>query len=171
MAPKLSIPPSMLRRAVRRLDEIANDPASPTHSATTAARSLLARAPKDEAEDDGRPKTRPPLLLLPTNNRDYALDEAIRRRILAGEYISVTLLYGDYEPDFEQKNEALIAAARATLDAAYPEDEAEDEPTGSGAAQLADAERRRKARDKKRRQRADSATASRLLPSPTVEAH
>jgi hypothetical protein len=169
MAPKLSIPPSMLRRAVRRLDQIANDPASPTHSATTAARSLLARAPKDEAEDDDRPKTRPPLMLLPTNDRDPEINAAARARVLAGEFFTVVPLYSTAWPDHEALNDELIAAARATLDAAYPEDE--EEPTGSNVAQLADAERRRKARDKKRRQRADRATASRLLPSPTVEAH
>jgi hypothetical protein len=170
MAPKLNIPPSMLRRAVRRLDQIANDPASPTHSATTAARSLLARAPKDEAEDDDKPKTRPALLLLPSNDRDRAIDDATRARILAGEFVTVVPLHNDREPDHVRKNDELVAAITATLDAAYPDDEAGADATGSDAAQLADAERRRRARDRQRASRANRAAASRLLPAPTVEA-
>jgi hypothetical protein len=169
MAPKLHVSPSVLRRAVRRLDQIANDPASPTHSATTAARSLLARAPKDEAEDDGRPKTRPPLMLLPTNDRDPEINAAARARVLAGEFFTVVPLYSTAWPDHEALNDELIAAARATLDAAYPE--AEDEPTGSDAAQLAAADHRRRARDRQRASRANRAATSRLLPLPTVEPH
>jgi hypothetical protein len=168
MVTKLNIPPAMQRRLVRRLDQIANDPASPTHSATTAARTLLARAKQEDVGDD-RPTTRPPLVLLPDNDRDRAISDASRARVLAGEFPTVVLLYNDREPDHVRKNDELIAAARATLDAAYPE--VDRDPDDPEAAQLADAERRRKARDKKRRQRADKATAAiRLLPAPTVEA-
>jgi hypothetical protein len=78
MAAKLSIPPAIQRRAVRRLDAIANDPNSPVHSATTAARTLLARANR-EPDDDGRPENRPPLILLPANDRDRAIDDATRK--------------------------------------------------------------------------------------------
>jgi hypothetical protein len=108
MAPKLNIPPAMQRRAVRRLNQIAYDPASPTHSATTAARTLLAHANR-ETEDDGRPENRPALLLLPTNDRDRGIDDQTRKRILAGEFITVIPLYNDREPGYERKNEELDA--------------------------------------------------------------
>ena len=120
MAAKLSIPPAIQRRAVRRLDAIANDPNSPVHSATTAARTLLARANR-EPDDDGRPENRPPLILLPANDRDRAIDDTTRKRIRAGDFITVIPLYNDREPGYEAKNEELVAAITATLDAAYPE--------------------------------------------------
>jgi hypothetical protein len=94
MPSKLNVPPAIQRRAVRQLDRIANDPNSPVHSAPTAARTLLARA-KTEADDDGRPKNRPPLVLLPDNHRDPGITAATRKRILAGEFITVIPLYND----------------------------------------------------------------------------
>jgi hypothetical protein len=154
MPSKLNVPPAIQRRAVRQLDRIANDPNSPVHSATTAARTLLARANR-EPDDDGRPENRPPLVLLPDNHRDPGITAATRKRILAGEFITVIPLYNDGEPDYEAKNAELIAAITATLDLAYPE--AVRDPDDPEAAQLVDAEHRRKARDKKRRQRAAAA--------------
>lgn len=158
MTSKLNVPPAVQRRAVRRLDAIANDQNSPVHSATTAARTLLARAKHDKDDDDGRPETRPPLILLPDNDRDRAISDASRARILAGESPTVVLLYNDREPDFEAKNEELIAAARATLDLAYPE--VDRDPDDPEAARIADDVRRRKARLRQRRARARRAAAA-----------
>lgn len=156
MVSKLNVPPAVQRRAIRQLDRIANDPSSPTHSATTAARTLLARA-KSADDEDGRPETRPALLPLPSNDRDREVDEATSKRILAGEFITVIPLYNDREPDFEAKNEELVAAITAALDAAYPE---VGQDPGPAALQAKDEARRRAARLRQRRARARRAAAA-----------